>query len=91
VEKECLAIVLALEKFRKYLWGVKFILHTDHKPLIYLLKHGESTRRLTRWALALQEYEFDVMHVKGEENGIADMLSRNDIAKLAEDEDRILL
>ena len=54
-EKELLAIVFALEKFRSYLLGTRVIVYTDHAALKYLLKKVESKPRLIRWMLWLQE------------------------------------
>ena len=52
-EKELLAIVFALEKFRSYLLGTRVIVYTDHAALKYLLKKVESKSRLIRWMLWL--------------------------------------
>ena len=65
VEKECLAIVWAIDKFKYYLFGREFILETDHRPLQYLQSSRGKNSRLTRWSLALQTYKFNVSHVPG--------------------------
>jgi len=52
-EKELLAIVFALEKFRSYLLGTRVIVYTDHAALKYLLKKAESKPRLIKWMLWL--------------------------------------
>lgn len=46
VEKEFLAIVWAIQKFQKYLYGQEFVLETDHSPLVYLNKSKVSNPRL---------------------------------------------
>ena len=56
-EKEMLAIVYALEKFRLYLVGSKVIVYTDHAAIKYLLNKADSKPRLIRWILLLQEFE----------------------------------
>ena len=75
IQRECLAVVYALKQFRHYLLGRSFTLVTDHAPLQWL-----STQKmeglLCRWALALQEYDFQIMHRKCSQNGNADALSR---------------
>ena len=53
-EKELLAVVFALKKFRAYVLGSKIIVHTDHAALKYLLSKKEAKLRLIRWVLLLQ-------------------------------------
>jgi len=53
IEKEFLAVVFALEKFKSYLLGSPVVVFTDHAPLKYLLKKVESKPRLIRWMLWL--------------------------------------
>ena len=65
VEKECLAIVLAVKHFRAYLVGRPFIIQTDHRALQWLQYFREKNARLTRWSLILQPYNFTVQHRKG--------------------------
>lgn len=83
IEKEALALITAVERFHKFIWGRKFILQTDHRPLVALFKTNESkafsTRtasRLKRWALRLLGYDFDIEYVRTNEFGQADGLSR---------------
>ena len=76
VEKECLAVVWGVQKFHTYLYGKKFLLETDHMPLVYLNKAKDSNGRIMRWALVLQAYRFTVVAIKGTENVGADYLSR---------------
>lgn len=76
VEKELLAIVWAVKQFRHYLYGRKFELKTDHKPLIWLANLKEPNSKLIRWKIKLNEYEFNIKHVEGKENKVADALSR---------------
>ena len=75
-EKELLAIVFALEKFRSYLIGSKVIVHTDHSALRYLMMKKDSKPRLIRWILLLQEFDIEVHDKPGKENVVADHLSR---------------
>ncbi|XP_073033722.1 uncharacterized protein [Primulina eburnea] len=75
-EKELLAIVFALEKFRSYLLGSKVIVFSDHAALKYLLTKKESKPRLIRWILLLQEFDIEIKDRKGIENPVADHLSR---------------
>nr|GEU53245.1 DNA-directed DNA polymerase [Tanacetum cinerariifolium] len=75
-EKELLAIVFALEKFRSYLLGTKVIVYYDHATLKYLLAKKEAKPRLIRWILLLQEFNMEIRDKKGSENLVADHLSR---------------
>ena len=75
-EKECLAIVNSLKHFEVHLLGRKFTVQTDHQALHYLQQMQNSNYRLTRWALALQQFDFDVLHRPGTLHSNADGLSR---------------
>ena len=76
IEKECLAIVWAVQKFQCYLYGNECILETDHKPLVYLNRSKVTNARLMRWALSLQPYRYRIVAIKGRDNVGADYLSR---------------
>lgn len=76
IEKELLAITWAVKYFRPYLYGKKFIVETDHKPLIYLFNMTNPSSRCMKFRLILDEYDFDVIYVKGKDNVAADALSR---------------
>ena len=75
-EKELLAIVFALEKFRSYLLGTRIIVYTDHAALKYLLKKADSKPRLIQWMLWLQEFDLEIRDRSGAQNLVADHLSR---------------
>ena len=75
-EKELLAIVFALEKFRSYLLGTRIIVYTDHAALKYLLKKADSKPRLIRWMLWFQEFDLEIRDRSGAQNVVADHLSR---------------
>ncbi|CAH8574210.1 unnamed protein product [Dicrocoelium dendriticum] len=75
-EKECLAMVWALEKWRTYLLANEFHVLTDHKPLSWLMTTKDPRGRLARWAYRLQEFTFTIGHVDGTKNVLPDMLSR---------------
>lgn len=76
IEKELLAIVWAVKHFRPYLFGRKFTILSDHKPLLYLFGMANPSSRLTKFRLVLEEYDFTIQYIKGKENVIADALSR---------------
>jgi len=72
IEKELLAVVFALEKFRSYLLGSPVVVFTDHGALKYLLKKAESKPRLIRWMLWLQEFDLEICDRSGAQNLVAD-------------------
>ncbi|GJW07654.1 reverse transcriptase domain-containing protein [Tanacetum coccineum] len=75
-EKEMLAVVYALEKFRPYLVLSKTIVYTDHSAIKYLMAKQDAKSRLLRWILLLQEFNLEIRDKKGAENVAADHLSR---------------
>ncbi|KAL5732629.1 hypothetical protein ACOSP7_031984 [Xanthoceras sorbifolium] len=75
-EKELLAVVFALDKFRAYLVGSPIIVYTDHAALKYLFSKKDAKARLIRWILLLQEFDITIKDKKGVENVVADHLSR---------------
>ena len=76
IEKECLGIIWGVEKFRKYLYGVEFLLETDHKPLSYMQTAKVLNPRIMRWAMKLQPYSFRIVAIRGRDNLGAEYLSR---------------
>ena len=86
IEKECLAIVFSLERFRQYTFGRKTIVSTDHKPLETIVKKPlcKAPKRIQGMLFRLLQYDIVVNYTKGNEMHIADTLSR---AYLADGED----
>lgn len=78
IEREAYAIVWALGKLDTWLFGAKIKVATDHNPLTYLTRSASSSARLTRWSLALQRYDIEIIHIRGSLNKCADALSRLD-------------
>lgn len=76
IEKELLAIVWSVKYFRPYLYGRKFKIQTDHRPLIYLFNMRDPSSRLLKFRLLLEEYNYVVEYIKGNRNSVADALSR---------------
>ena len=81
IDKEALSIVFGVKKFSDFLLGKEFIIRTDHKPLIHIFDPDKkipqmSNARIQRWALFLSAFKFDIEHIKGENNTVADALSR---------------
>ena len=75
-QKEFLAVVFALEKFRSYIVGSPVTIFTYHGALKYLLSKQDTKPRLTRWILLCQEFNLTIKDKKGVENVVVDHLSR---------------
>lgn len=85
IERELAAIHWALNYFRPYIFGTKFLVKSDHRPLSYLFSMKNPSSKLTRMRLDLEEYDFEIQYIKGTDNVCADALSRidfNDIKEL---------
>ena len=80
-ERELLAIVETLKEFRTILLGHKIKVFTDHKNLVFTTFN---TERVLRWRMVLEEYNPELIYIKGPDNVVADALSRLD---LLEDDD----
>jgi hypothetical protein len=75
-EREGLAMVYALQKFRHYLLGGNFKMFTNHSPLKYLVNKPMLGGRICKWLLLFQEYDFEVLVKLGTMNKGLDHLSR---------------
>ena len=76
IEKECPALVWGIKRFHMYLYGMRFVLQTDHEPLKYMSSEKFTNNHLMRWAMFLHSYNMKVEAIKGSDNVGADYLSR---------------
>jgi len=92
-DKELLAIVEALTKWRQYLLDTleTFKIWMDHEILKYFQEPHKLNRRQVRWYLKLQDYDFTLWHIPGKMNTKADILSRKDQVNTKEDNKDIQL
>ncbi|KAL7724906.1 hypothetical protein ACLKA6_020042 [Drosophila palustris] len=81
IQKEALSIIFGVKKFHQYLYRRKFILITDHKPLVTIFNPSKhlptmTSNRLQRWAITLMAYNFEIKYRSTAAHGNADALSR---------------
>ena len=81
IDREALAIIFRVKRFHQFLYGRKFTIYCDHKPLRYLFSEhraisATASARVQRWALTLSGYQYSIVHRPGAEQGNADGLSR---------------
>jgi hypothetical protein len=75
-EFECLAVLFGLDKFLAYLEHVECDLEMDNQALMWCLSHPRQLGRIARWVIRLSAFKFDVHHIRGSQNIIADALLR---------------
>ena len=81
IEREALALIFGVKKFHSYLFGRKFVLVTDHRPLTTIFKPTARTppitaARLQRWGIILSAYDYDIFFRSTKAHANADALSR---------------
>lgn len=84
IEKDLLDVVFGCERFHYYLYGKKFQIQTDHRPLLGLLRKplDDISPRIQRLAHRLLRYSFVLTYVPGKNQQVADTLSREPLRKL---------
>lgn len=85
-ERECIAVIWAVERFRPYVEGAHFTVVTDHHSLLWLHNLNDPQGRLARWILRLQPFNFTLVHRKGKDHVVPDILSRNPVQNSNQEE-----
>ncbi len=75
-QREILAMVFALQKFRHYLLGNKFVFYMNHTALVYLVNKPQVPRIVTRWLLLFLKYDFTIVYKLNIIHVVIDALSR---------------
>jgi hypothetical protein len=76
IEKEAYAVIASLKKFERIVFGSCIVVYSDHNPLYYLVERVTSSAKLSRWSLALQQYNILFRYAKAQHNVVADFFSR---------------
>jgi len=79
IERELAALRWAVKTLRPFLCNSKFIIFTDHQPLVYLQNMSASDSRIARTLEELSEFNFEIKHISGIRNVVADVLSRSPV------------
>jgi len=82
IEQELAAIHWGINFFKPYVYGTKFLVKSDHKPLTYLFSMKNASPKLTRMRLDLEEFDFEIEYIRGKDNCGADALSRIDFGQI---------
>ena len=92
LERELCALRWGIKTFRPFLYGVSFILYTDHQPLVHLHNMKIVCARLARTLSELSQYDFEIIYVPGNLNSAADALSRinRETVSLSADDSSVL-
>lgn len=77
IDREALGIHWAVLHFSPYLYGRKFTIYTDHKPLVHIMENASTKMKLARWRAELAEFVFEIKYRPGKDNAEADCLSRD--------------
>ncbi|KAJ0531230.1 putative nucleotidyltransferase, Ribonuclease H [Helianthus annuus] len=75
------AVVFALKLWRHYIYGIKFVIYSDHKSLQHLFNQKELNMRQRRWMETLNDYDCEIRYHPGKANVVADALSRKERVK----------
>lgn len=90
-EQEFYSVICCLRKFETYLRGSTVIIKTDHKALTFIKSWKLYNARVTRWVNYLENFQYEVQHIKGRDNIVADVLSRYPPGEDLSQEDKIKL
>ncbi len=74
IEKECFGIIHCLSKAERYLTARRFAILTDHRNLVHM--HASTNAKVANWRILLEQFDYTINHVPGEDNAVADTLSR---------------
>ncbi len=75
-DREALTIFLACRQFSHYLWRAKFVIRTNHQPIVSVFKQKAKSPRMNRWMLEMRDYRYKIEYQSGKRNMVVDQLSR---------------